>query len=397
MQQTERRYSEAIELYRTSDMPITEICSREGISTPAFSSYLRRRHRDLLFARHGIEISPEEARKSRLRKKSGQTPAAHAKYKDAVTACDDIRFIEYNVSQIAAAFGLSPQGLGRQLRNHFPEVIERREKERRRLGINDNAHRGVKKISEETYAAAVGHLSDSDDTIRQTADLFGVSFNGLREHILFYHKDVTGKRAAKRERGKGEKEPGKITGKGNRHLPSPRQVEKYKEAVELCRTTSMTREAIAKATGVSEGGLGNYLRMWCPELTTGNCRKGAAEKYAEAIKKLKESGLSTAEVAREFNLSPEAFRAYLHAHEPEIAGKLGMTKSSGGKTVLARTADKYEEAIRLYETTSETLKSIAARLGLTYNSLGGYVRRNHPESIERHNRLVREEETRQLR
>lgn len=393
MQQTERRYSEAIELYRTSDMPIKEICSRESVSTAAFSSYLRRRHRDLLFARHGIEISPEEARKARLRKKAGQTPAAHAKYREAVMTCDDVEYIDYNISQIAAAFGLSPQGLGRQLRNHFPEILERREKERNRLGINDSAHRGVKPLSARTYAEAVNHLRDSDDTIRQTADLFGVSFNGLREHILFYHKDVVGKRAAKREQGKGEKEPGKVTGKGNRHLPDPGQVEKYKEAVNLCRTTLLTRKQIAEATGVSEGGLGNYLRMWCPELTVDKGRKTAAQKYAGAIKRLKESGLSTAEVAREFNLSPEAFRAYLHTHEPEIAEKLGMAKSKGGKTVLTRTADKYEEAIRLYETTSETLKSIASRLGLKYNSLGGYVRRNHPDSIEKHNRIAEKEKS----
>ena len=41
-------------------------------------------------------------------------------------------------------------------------------------------------------------------------------------------------------------------------------------------------------------------------------------KYAEAIRRLKESGLPTAQVAAEFGLQPEAFRSYLKEHEPEL-------------------------------------------------------------------------------
>lgn len=37
--------------------------------------------------------------------------------------------------------------------------------------------------------------------------------------------------------------------------------------------------------------------------------------------------------------------------------------------------------------TPEPLKSIAQRLGLTYNSLGGFIRRNYPEAIEKHKLL----------
>lgn len=44
--------------------------------------------------------------------------------------------------------------------------------------------------------------------------------------------------------------------------------------------------------------------------------------------------------------------------------------------------------MKLYETTPESLKSISRRLGLTYNSLGGYIRRNYPEVIIRHRDLL---------
>lgn len=74
---------------------------------------------------------------------------------------------------------------------------------------------------------------------------------------------------------------------------------------------------------------------------------------------------------------------YLKEHCPELAAQRGMTKAAGGKLVSRRSQEKYAEAIRLYETTPDSLKSIAARLGLVYKSLGGYVRRNHPEVLER--------------
>ena len=42
-------------------------------------------------------------------------------------------------------------------------------------------------------------------------------------------------------------------------------------------------------------------------------------------------------------------------------------------------AEKYDEAVHLYATTTEPLKSIALKLGLQYNSVGGFVRRNRPD------------------
>ena len=66
-----------------------------------------------------------------------------------------------------------------------------------------------------------------------------------------------------------------------------------------------------------------------------------------------------------------------------------MMKTANGKTVSRRSEEKYAEAMHLYETTREALKSIATRLGLTYNSVGGYIRRNYPEVIARHQELLR--------
>ena len=62
---------------------------------------------------------------------------------------------------------------------------------------------------------------------------------------------------------------------------------------------------------------------------------------------------------------------------------------NNGKIVSRRSVEKYAEAVRLYGTTTETLKSIAARLGLTYNSVGGYIRRNCPEVMALHQNLLK--------
>ena len=46
-------------------------------------------------------------------------------------------------------------------------------------------------------------------------------------------------------------------------------------------------------------------------------------KYAEAIRRLKESGLPTDQVAAEFGLHPETFPFCLKEHEPELCGQAG--------------------------------------------------------------------------
>lgn len=404
--ETEARYHAALELYRTSSLTITEICRRTGTPAGAFRSYLRRAHRELMFARHGITVSPEEVISTKLHGSHGLSASTRAKYGAAIRACDNIAYIKYNVSQIARIFHLNPSSLGQQLRVHFPEIIERREKIRSILGISDNLHRGVKRQSQEQYAEAVEHLRTSDDTILQTARLYKISYSGLREHLLCYHKEIVDKRSARRKEAKSTHQKGALTGNGTRHVPTPEQAEKYREAIRLYRTTAMTQKEIAAATGVTLNGLRNHLRMWHPELIlehrgvkcadgesirisdTKSYLKSTAVKYAGAIKRLKATGQSMSEVAREFSLNPETFRLYLREHEPELAASLGMTYLTNGKRVSVHSMSKYAEAIRLYKTTAEPLRSIAKRLGLIYNSLFNFIHRNYPETIEMHGRAA---------
>lgn len=406
--ETEAKYRPALELYAGSGLSCVEICRRCGVSLDGFVRYVCTYHRQLMLRRKGIECSREEAENIKICQR-GQRPETHAKYKDAVEACDSVGYIEFNVSQIARLFGLHPTALSNQLRNHYPEILERREKERHRLGVNDNLHRGVKPCCKEQYAEAVEHLRTTDDTIRQTADLYNLSYSGLREHLLYYNKRLIRQRADRRRRAMTEKVRGGLSGNGGVHAPSPSSVEKYREAVRLYRDTAMTLEEICGETRTSVVGLRYHLRTWNGELVrehydvdgrdgseglsvTKRYRKSTAAKYAEAISLLKSSGRPVAELAKELGLNPDTFRTYLREHEPELAACSGMTRLDNGRQALARSAGKYDEAIRLYETTAEPLKSIADRLGLQYKSLGGFVRRSRPDAIEAHKRLVTREE-----
>lgn len=401
----EEKYSKALELYRTTLMSITEISARCGVSRKAFAIYIQRYHRDLMYRRHGVEsVSPDK----KLRNAKGQSAETRRKYRDAIEACDSMEYINLNISQIARKFKLDGAALANQIRAHYPEILERREAERRRLGIADNYQRGAQRFSAEAYAAPVRLLRETDMTIEAAADACNVSFSGLRQHLLFYHRDLVASREQRRAEGKEHPRIGRMSGNGSIRRARPDDSAKYAEAVELYRTTAMTVSEICALTGHSQEAFANHLRQWHKklmfarrgaEMPSGNTDRpdfggvrrmvpSVAEKYAPAIAALASGERSVEETAREFGLDAGVFRKYLRHHRPDLWERMGMTGLDGGRRVLRRSSEKYAEAIELYRTTAEPLKSIAERFGITYNSIGGFLRRNMPDIIEEHKRLV---------
>ena len=137
-------YGEALALYAGSDLTKVEICRRCGVSLGGFSRYIRTYHRDLMLRRGGLERGSREALGEGLGQRTGQRRDTRARYREAVEACDSMEYIACNVSEIAREFGLDGSGLGRQLRTHYPGVIERREEARERLGLGDGLPRGMR-------------------------------------------------------------------------------------------------------------------------------------------------------------------------------------------------------------------------------------------------------------
>ena len=373
--ETEAKYREAVELYVATDLTTRQISERCGVPLGGFRSYLSRFHRELVFARHGVICSESQAAQQRLRGKRGQTSAAHAKYREAVAACDDEDYLELNVSQIARRFGLDGTGLA-------------------------NQQRGVRPWCRERYAGAVELLRTTEMTVPEAAEACGVSAHGLSQHLLFYHHDLQDRRFGLREQAKGRKRKGRMTGNGQRHESKPEFRERYREAVRLYRQTPLTVREIADKLGMNRHTLAGYLQTWCRETAferrgaeytekanisdTKHYLRSTAAKYAPAIERLRRSDLPTSKVAAEFGLHPDVFRQYLKEHEPELYARRGMMRSAGGRAVSRRSMEKYAEAVRLYETTDEDLQTIAQRLGLVYNSLGGFMRRHFPELLARH-------------
>ena len=407
---TEAKYREAVELYASTDLTCVEISRRCSVSLAGFKGYICKYRRDLLLPRYGIRCDPEEAAGIGMGQRRSQRPATRAKYREAIAACDSMDYIDCNVSQIAREFGLSGTNLGKQLRTHYPGVIERREEVRRRLGLGDNLPRGARTWSKERYAGAVELLrGDRYITVQEVAERCGVPYAGLEQHLIFYHKELIDNRIKIRKQAVGQQRKGKITGRGSVHAPKPAIVAKYAEALHLYRTTPLSARKIARQTGLPVKGFYKYLQTWHMDLVCARrnipyeegqsvdwsqVRKynpATKVKYADAIRRLKQSDLTTAAVAAEFGLQPECFRQYLKEHEPELYARQGMTKTENGRAVSRRSMAKYAEAIRLYGSTSGSLKSLARRFGVNECSLRDFIKRHFPEAVEGHRRAVERE------
>lgn len=405
--ETEAKYRQAIELYRLTDLSCAEISRMCGLTKNGLRGYIFRYHRDLMLARNNILCNKETACTIKLNQLRGPLPASRIKYKEAIEACGSMEYIELNVSQIARQFGLEGSNLGRQLRTHYPGIIEWREKVRAWLGMDDGLPRGCRSFCKEQYAEALKLLrSHSYLTVQEVADTCGLSYTGLEQHLLFYHKELVKRRIKIREKAVRNQRKGEITGRGTVHSPSQETVQKYAEAVHLYRTTPLSAAQIAKQTGVSKKGFYEHLQRWHLDLICkrknipyeegqpvdwSQARKynpATKAKYADAIRRLKECGLPTAQVAAEFGLHPETFRSYLKEHEPELYSKQGMVQLDNGKTVSQRSMEKYSEAIRLYRTTTESVASLAERFGFNVSSFRQFLQRNLPELVEKRQKLT---------
>lgn len=403
------KYERAVDLYADTDMPMKDIAKECGVTVGGLGSYLRRYWRELVLRRHQIHADGKKAEEIKIMEAGKQSIHAHAKYKDAVAACDSLNYIDLNVSQVARKFGTDGTALANFMRIHYPETLVWREKVRRRLGINDNIWHGARPECTEQYAKAVEMYRDTEMTMREVSAACKVSPSGFSQHLRFYHKEILKRREQKRKTAKAKRQQvlGELTGNGRIYRPSPATKQRYAQALELYRNTTLTMKEIVRRTGVPAEGFRFYLHKWHKDLVierlgissnvSGHTdlrkarkrMKTVAAKYAEAIESLKNNPRPVAKVAAEYGFNPEVFRDYLHKHEPELARQQGMMKTANGKTVSRRSEEKYGEAVRLYGTTTESLKSIAARLGLTYNSVGGYIRRNYPEVMALHQNLLK--------
>ena len=334
----------AVALYADTNTSIRSIAAECGESEHALRAYLRRYWRELMLRRYGIETEGKDAQEIPFYTADGQSCLAHRKYKEAVQACDSIRYIDLNVSQVARKFGVNGTALANFMRVHYPDVLKRREEFRVKLGINDNIQRGMRPACREQYAAAVELYRTTDMSVKEVAERCQVSGGGLLQHLRFYHQPLLKEKKETRRQAKlaGKKKRGALLGNGRKYEPLPSTVQKYADALALYRDTALTMKEIVRRTGVPAEGFRFYLHKWHralvlersgieaaedAELNIARSRtrmKTVAAKYAEAIDSLRQHPRPVARVAVEYGHHPEVFRGYLRKHEPELAARLGL-------------------------------------------------------------------------
>lgn len=180
------KYEKAVAIYADTDMPMKDIAKECNVSVGGLGSYLRRYWRELVLHRHQIHADGGKAEEIKIMEAGKQNVNAHAKYKDAVAACDSLDYIDLNVSQIARKFGTDGTALANFMRIHYPETLVWREKVRRRLGINDNIWHGARPECMKQYAEAVEMYRNTEMTMREVSAACKVSPSGFSQHLRFY-------------------------------------------------------------------------------------------------------------------------------------------------------------------------------------------------------------------
>lgn len=225
------KYEKAVTLYADTTLSTRIIALRCGVTPGALGNYLRRYWRELVLQRHQIPVESEDLQSIKIYSTGKQNRVSHERYKVAVEACDMMKYIDLNISQVARKFGLNGTALANFMRIHYEEILSRRQKIRERLGINDNIPRGARPSCVQQYTDAVELYRTTEMTIPEIAEKFKVSESGLMQHLRFYHKDVLQQKRAMRKRAKEEKykkEEDSRETDGNMNLPPKQSINTQK-------------------------------------------------------------------------------------------------------------------------------------------------------------------------
>ena len=328
----------------------------------------------------------------------GQSPETEQKYREAVQACMSIMNLSLNVADIARMYSLDPQCLRGQLKRHYPEVIPRRNELRAMLGYAVLDQSRLHQSSMEKYVPAVKMLKETDLTVKEVAERCGVTYLGLQQHLIYYHKDVAELRLGKRMQALsgpvsvGEKDC------NNRPVgPSATMQARYAPAIKMAEETDLPLTEIALRCGVEPRGLQGYVQKWHRDLMEERQRKreeallqrkeaaqpkvSRAEivrvQYTPTVDMIR-SGMSLSEAASAVGTSPDNLRSWLKSHYPEVLdiSRNGMTKTPEGVTMKRATYERYVVIAQyMAEHPGEGSVDVAKRFGVPVSSMNKVLAR----------------------
>ncbi len=352
----------------------------------------------------------EEHATFRFTNQYGQYPDTEEKYRDAIIASCSILHLPLSISEIARMCRLHPECLRNQLKRHFPDILETRREIRMRLGFKEYGNYGVKKKTVEKYAYAIQLLHDPSVTIRKAASVSGVSFHGLQQYLLFFHKDLSDSRMLIREDALADPDAEKkYSAKGGCRVPRPDVLARYAPAVELYRTTDLPLTEIAKRCNVPAHNLDTYLRRWHMPLKKQRQQQAkrlleekrkapkevrskivlAKMKYTPAIE-LITSGNTLSEAAREIGVPVSDLSIWMKSHHSDVMEKAqaGMMRLPSGRFALRKTYFKYLPIAQyIDEHPAEASKDVANKWNVPVSSLCKKMLAYFPEIWEKHCRL----------
>ena len=366
-------------------------------------------------AEPGKEIGAKELEKRifRYTARYGQHPETEEVYRDSIRACQSIENLQLTITEIARMYGVKPECLRNQLQRHFPEVILQREKLRAVLGYSVPGNKGLKSATVKKYALAIALLRDSTLTVREVAERCGVSYQGLQQHLIFYHKDIADSRMLYRTDAllRSIKER-KECAAGGMRSPRPETVAYFAQALELYRTTDLTLPEISKRCLVNEHAFESYLRNWYPEEIERRRRareqklkeKRAAEKnrpdrsgttvarklYTPGIALLQQ-GKTLSEVARELGVDLTNLSSWLKRNHPEVFEQCnaGMMTLPTGRKVCRRTWKRFEPVAEYMSThPSKSSAYVAEKFAVPQSSVQKHISTHYPEIWARHCKAV---------
>ena len=346
----------------------------------------------------------------RYSERYGQHPETEARYGEAIRACESMSNLSLTVAEIARMYEVDPQCLRNQLKRHFPDIIPERNRLRIALGYDHpKGNSGLKKATVNRYAKAVEMLRDPSLTVREVAQRCDVSYQGLQQHLIFYHKDIADARMlARADAVNNDIVIGSLDGSGGVHRPRPEAVERDAPAVEMYRTTDLPATEIAKKCGLSAHNFESYLRKWHkPEMVERRKRREAElkekreaennrpdrsgpalarERYTPAIEMLL-GGMTLSEAASALGVELSNLGAWMKRHHSDVleASGNGMMRLQDGKLVTRRRYARFAPVCQyIGEHPSERTENVARRFGVPTSSLMKFAARIFPEQWKRH-------------
>ena len=366
---------------------------------------MSRYKRDLSLANAG-EVEREQV-VFRNQAHNGQHPETEAKYRDAIAACGNILYLNQTIADIARMYGLEQNCLSNQLKRHYPEIIPIRRELRVMKGYEKAGRYGLKESTQKNYAKAVEMLKDPSITVLRAAEKCGVSYSGLQQHLLFYHKDIADARMMTRcDALLKPLAVGDFTATGGIRVPRPGAVALYSPAVEMYKNTKLSIVEIARRCGISEHNFRAYIQRWHGDLMEqrrarvqkeleGKKKRAkinvsrsalAREKYLPSVELVK-SGYSVTDAAKKLNVNVDNLRSWLKFNFPELVetAQIGMMRLPSGKMALRKTFYKYKPIAQYIKVHPEKpTKVVAEKWNVPISSLDKRMRSLFPEIWELH-------------